>query len=209
MNPEELIAERARLVRPCLLLRERRRGSAPCGFWGGEPVLKPEPGPWRYWLTICCDWLAEHGVPLRGILSLYTNEEDCLSGVIVHDPNGRLPQRVKGGIRLFGHEGISFPPTEAFLQYGSPALQKCLQSENTSVPEWSFLEKEYQKHCPLYDSTDSTVALLGGWHHPWPDGDWQQLTKKRFVLWTFRNSEPWVEVWLNRSGKFEVLQRIT
>lgn len=206
---EHLLAEGERLARPCLLLSERRRGNAPSGFWGGEPVLKPPPGPWRYWLTIRCDWLSEHELPLRGILSLYTNEEDCVSGVVIHDPTGQLPQKVKGGVPLFGQEATSFPPVEAFLQYGSPAMKKCLRAEGSPIPEWNFLEKKYQDHCPLYDSTESTVAVLGGWHHPWPDGDWQPLTRKRFVLWTFRDSEPWVEVWLNRSGMFQVLQRIT
>lgn len=209
MDTNELLAEAERLERPCLVLTTRRNTGASFGFWGGEPVLKPVSGSWRYWLTIRCDWLSEQGLPLQGILSVYTNEDDCVSGMVVHDPKGELPQRVEGGIRLYGREEAAFPPIEAFLKFGSPALKKCLQPDSSPISEWDFLENEYMKHCPLYDSTDTVAAVVGGWHHPWPDGDWEQLNERRLVLWTFRDCEPWVEVWLNRSGRFQVLQRIT
>jgi hypothetical protein len=61
---------------------------------------------------------------------------------------------------------------------------------------------------PLYLSSD-LYAVLGGWHFPWPEGDWYDHLEDRFIGMTLRDSEPWVEVWLSRSGRFEVCERIT
>ena len=51
-------------------------------------------------------------------------------------------------------------------------------------------------------------AVLGGWHFPWPDGDWGELVERPLLAWTFEDSEPWVEVWGDGKG-FQVKQRIT
>lgn len=59
---------------------------------------------------------------------------------------------------------------------------------------------------PLY--SDQAAAVLGGWHFPWPDGDWEELVDKELVLWTLREAEPWVEVF--HDGKdFVVNVRLT
>jgi hypothetical protein len=63
-----------------------------------------------------------------------------------------------------------------------------------------------QSELPLYSG--GAHAVLGGWHFPWPDGDWEELIDHPLLVWTFEDSEPWVEVWGNEDG-FKVLQRIT
>ncbi len=64
----------------------------------------------------------------------------------------------------------------------------------------------WQSNCPLY--TNEAAAVLGGWHFPWPDGDWEELQNKPLLVWTIDDSEPWVEVWKEPNG-FRVIQRIT
>ena len=50
--------------------------------------------------------------------------------------------------------------------------------------------------------------MLGGWHMAWPEGDWDELIDKQLIVWTFAESEPWIEVWEDGS-RFRVIQRIT
>ena len=52
-------------------------------------------------------------------------------------------------------------------------------------------------------------AMLGGWHFPGQDDDWEELMDEHLMVLTFRDSEPWVEAWRLRTGEFKVLQRIT
>jgi len=52
------------------------------------------------------------------------------------------------------------------------------------------------------------VAVAGGWNMPWPDDDWNELIDLELVLWTFEESEPWVEVFFDGS-RYSVIQRIT
>ena len=52
-------------------------------------------------------------------------------------------------------------------------------------------------------------AVLGGWHVPMPDTDWHDLLDDQLMVFTLRNSEPWVEAWRKREGAFRVIQRIT
>jgi hypothetical protein len=51
-------------------------------------------------------------------------------------------------------------------------------------------------------------AVLGGWHVPWPDGDWLELVEHPLVVLTLAESEPWVEAFNTGQG-FRVIQRIS
>jgi hypothetical protein len=110
------------------------------------------------------------------------------------------------------------PPIEAIFRFGSESVQQWLRDHNWQ-PGWGYndnfgdpapakeYERLYQSECPLY-SSDGVFAMLGGWHFPWPDGDWQDLLDQSLLVWTFKESEPWVEVWNTAQG-FRVIQRIT
>jgi hypothetical protein len=41
------------------------------------------------------------------------------------------------------------------------------------------------------------------------DDDWHDLLDERLMVFTIRDSEPWVEAWRTRAGQFSVIQRIT
>ena len=54
-----------------------------------------------------------------------------------------------------------------------------------------------------------TSCRLGGWHFPWPDGDWFDLLTKTLLIWTFEGAEPWIEVWADQAGELHLIERIT
>jgi hypothetical protein len=79
-------------------------------------------------------------------------------------------------------------------------------NDNFPDPVAGEYERYYQSETPIY--FEGPYAQLGGWHIPWPDGDWAELLGYNLVIWTFRESEPWVEVW-ETDGAYKVIQRIT
>ncbi|HEY1377889.1 MAG TPA: hypothetical protein VGF55_13905 [Gemmataceae bacterium] len=93
------------------------------------------------------------------------------------------------GRALYAHAARSLPPPDALLA-----------DDDEAYIRW------WQLRCPLY--TGEAVAVLGGWHFPWPDGDWAELRERPLLVWTLDESEPWVEVWGAADG-FQVIQRIT
>jgi len=157
--------------------------------------------------------------PPTGVLSVYT-DEDGEGGAAVHDPDAKFSAKGKGTL-LFAHPGRCLPPIDAVFRFGSPAVQAWLK-QNKWKAEWGYndhfkdkkpvqdYQKNYQAICPLYGGLGGLKvhAVLGGWHFPWPDGDWSELVERQLLVWTFEDSEPWVEVWAE-GKKFEVKQRIT
>jgi hypothetical protein len=117
---------------------------------------------------------------------------------------------------LFGKPYESFPPVNAVFLLGSGAIGDYLKSHrwprneplNSNFPDPvpREYEKFWQTNCPVYQS--DLVAALGGWHFPWPEGDWYDLVDREFVCWTLHDSEPWVEVF-REGDDYTVYQRAT
>ena len=118
---------------------------------------------------------------------------------------------------LFAEPARSLPPIDAVFRFGSEAVHTWLR-ELGWQPDWGYnsnfkdgapvedYERLYQSECPLYSG--GAFAVLGGWHFPWPDGDWEELLSRPLLVWTLADSEPWVEVWDGADG-MQVIQRIT
>ncbi|MCI0638407.1 MAG: hypothetical protein L0Y72_23840 [Gemmataceae bacterium] len=226
MTAEAFREESYRLGRPCVWLREQGPEDDFAAVWGGPSQVSAPKGDYRHWLTIDCwsfkEFLHRKGVkigPPAGCLSIYTDDDG--GGVAVHDPKAKLNDKA-GGKKLFAHPGSNAPPIDAIFLLGSPAVQNWLKSMKWK-PEWGYnnnfkdkkpvekYEREFQKMCPIYGNGlhgMPVYAMLGGWHFPWPDGDWLKLVKRPLLVTTFEDSEPWVEVWGSGKG-FEVKQRIT
>lgn len=214
MTGEQLLAEGQRLARPCVYLR--RSGNDLAAIWGGEGIVPCGDGPYRHWLTIDTRYIPGARGQQPACMSVYTNEEDCESGVVAVDHASRLLGR-SDGLPLYAHADSSLPPLEAAFKLGSATVKDWLAG-NGWDPEWGyndnfadrkpvdFYEREYRRRLPLF--TGEAHAVLGGWHIPWPDGDWDDLVRKRLIVWTFEESEPWVEVWEEGQG-YVVIQRIT
>jgi hypothetical protein len=182
-----LTTDADRLARPCVLMRDSGPADCLAGIWGGPGIVPALSGPFRHWLSIDCRFLPPGLSPIFGILSVYTNEDDCVSGFVGYDPVASLA--ATAGRALYAHPAKSLPPPNAL----------CAEDNESYIRLW-------QSNCPMY--TGEAAAVLGGWHFPWPDGDWGDLQEQPLVVWTLYESEPWVEVW-GRPGAFRVMQRIT
>jgi hypothetical protein len=184
-QPDALPATARQLERECILLK--RTGTDLAAVWGGDGIVPPPPGPYRHWISVDARYLAS-GPGTAGVLSVYTNEDDCTSGITVYSQTAPLANHK--GEYLYAHVSRSLPPPDA-----SPEL------DNPSYTD------QWMDNCPIYDDKD-VVAVLGGWHFPWPDGDWEELRHRDLLVWTIAGSEPWVEVWRSEEGS-TVMQRIT
>lgn len=184
------IAQAHALARASVLLK--RDGDRFAAWWGGPGVVTAPDANHRHWLSIDCRFLPEGIGPDSGVLSVYTDEEDGESGFAVHDPQARLPRADSSadGEPLYAHPSRSLPPPDAFEDG---------HDDDAYLAHW-------QDHCPMY--ADDIVAVLGGWHFPWPDGDWEQNRERSLLAWTLGESEPWVEVW-GGGAAFQVMQRVT
>jgi hypothetical protein len=216
MTGTELIVEGERLARPCVLLAAEGGAKHFAAVWGGRGLVPAPPGPFRHWLTVDCRFLPQGTRPGEGCLSVYTNEEDCQTGEAVHEASAKL-RRTRAGQALYAQAGRSLPPIDGVFRFGSRGVRRWLGA-NGWRPDWGYndnfpdrgpakeYERLYQKECPLY--AGGVFAVLGGWHFPWPDGDWAERSDESLFVWTIEGSEPWVEVWKTASG-YRVIQRIT
>jgi hypothetical protein len=213
MTGDQLIAEGERLARPCVYLRAE--GDDFAALWGGAGVVSCGPGPYRHWLSIDLAHIPGGRGQHSGVLSIYTNEDDCKSGVAVSRSQD-LP-KTSDGLRLFAHPDVSFPPLDAVFRFGSAELKRRLAAHGWE-PGWGYndnfsdrriaqeYEGGYRRRVPLF--TGDTHAVLGGWHMPWPDDDGDALIDQHLIAWTFEDAEPWVEVWQQGRG-YRVIRRIT
>jgi len=193
MNIEEFTAEAERLARKATVLKFVGSGQ-PVGYWHGETDDE------KPWICVRDDnrWLT---VYLEGTSSAYT--------VRTHEP-------VMSSRPLYGNEATSLPPLDAIFLLGSTQIESYLHRHgwsredafNDNFPDDvpGKYERLYQSNCPIYQR--GIVAVCGGWHMPWPEGDFEELIGARLVVWTFEQAEPWVEVF-DDDGVFVVKQRIT
>lgn len=194
MTLSDFLAEANRLAKPCRHYRFASDGEPSSGYWhgvvAGELCLSIErAGKW---------------------LNVYLDEEHA-SGRVETSLGPILSERP-----LVRTSEISLPPIDAVFRFGSGAIDRYLDA-NGWKRDWAFnnnfkgaaaheYEQEWTKQCPLY--SDGVVAVEGGWNMPWPDDDWEDRLGLEFVLWTFEESEPWVEVFYNGSS-YSVIQRVT
>ena len=215
MTGEELLQIGRGLARPCIYLLGV--GEKLAAVWGGRGVAPPPEGL-RHLISLDRRWIPANLGRGSGCLSVYVDDEDCATGVAAVDESASLADRVSTGTRLYAKAAVSLPPIEAVFRFGPASVEQWLR-ENDWDPTWSYnpnfkdsetagvYERAYQDNCPLYQN--SCDAVIGGWHFPWPDGDWEDLLEQSLLLWTFREAEPWVELWSDPEGEYTVIQRIT
>jgi hypothetical protein len=191
---EELLSEATRLARPCGHLRFTSGTEPVCGYWHGLRA-----GELCASIERRSSWL-----------NVYLDEE-CQSGRVEVSTAPVLSERP-----LYRTDATSLPPIDAVFRFGSDAIDKYLKA-NGWERSWGFnnnfkgaaahdYEHHWAKQCPLYSG--GVVAVEGGWNVPWPEDDWEDLLSHELVLWTFEESEPWVEVFA-KGNEFLVFQRIT
>lgn len=192
MDLEQFVDEANRLARKATILKCEGSGN-PVGYWHGEQGDEP-------WISVFDDgrWVS---VYLEGISKGYTV---------------RTQEPVKSSRPLYAETMASLPPVDAVFLLGSSQIESYLNRHrwereygfNNNFPDSIPFEYErlYQKNCPIF--LQGIAAVCGGWHFPWPDGDFEKLIDARLVVWTLLESEPWIEVF-EEDGCFTVKQRIT
>ncbi|EMN5133992.1 hypothetical protein RVV79_007191 [Burkholderia contaminans] len=192
MTLEDFLIEARRLARPSHQYRFAEDGEPVTGYW--------------------------HGVE-AGALCLSVEREGTWLNVYLDadGASGRVKtatQPLRSERPLYRTDATSLPPIEAVFRFGSAAIDAYLDAHGWQR-DWGFnsnfkgiaahdYEREWMAQCPLY--TGGVVAVAGGWNMPWPDDD--ELIGLDLVLWTFEESEPWVEVFSD-GGRYSVIQRIT
>lgn len=185
--------EAEKLARPCVVYDTQPKGE-PAAYWHGTA-----PG-------LCVSLLHEQHW-LNVILS-----DDFVSGrveVSATPSESETP--------LFARMHKSLPPVDAVFSLGTDEVRDYLLQHdwprdepfNLNFPDpipGEYEKQDWQKNCPVYQGGIAMVS--GGWHMPWPDGDWYELVDCELIAWTLLDAEPWVEVFKQR-GEYAVKQRIT
>jgi hypothetical protein len=214
MTSEQLIAEGRRLERPCIFLKPHGNGPV-SAVWHERDKQEIDSSGHHCWLTVDARQIPLLEPSASGYLSIFTDEKRCQGGRVEVMP--AWPKR--GGTQLYAHVASVLPPLDAVFRQGSESVQIWLR-ENGWERGWRYndnfkdqlvakaYEKVFMTEFPLYFESD-TYAILGGWHLPGQDDDWEELIDEHLVVLTVRDSEPWVEAWHTSVGKFRVIQRIT
>lgn len=216
MTPEQLIEEGRNLQRPCVFLEPE--GSGPfAGIWYEYDDDEIESTGYRCWITV--DSRHVPGLPpsVNGYISVFTDEENSLGGRVEITPS--WPDRP--GTKLYARSVDVLPPIDAVFARGSEAVGEWIRShgwDRSTRFNLNFTDSDrvvsgayedlWQSEEPVFRD-DPPYAALGGWHRPGPDHDWFDLINEQLMVFTIRNSEPWVEAWRMRTGEFRVIHRIT
>ncbi len=211
MNIDALIKEGEKLSRPCVVLREGLLNEQTAGFWGGASFPSSVA---EHWISIDCSWLKYIGVNISGSLSVFHDSETD-KWFVSNDPKISFRDKVLNGIPLNGFIAASFPPLEALCLYGGDEIEKWIQSLGKLQTDFDELHdseigkaynREFQRRCPLY--TGQADAVIGGWHMMWPESNSYDEHGSQIYIWTFRDAEPWLEIW-NQNNKLMVIDRTT
>lgn len=213
MTIEDLIACGERLERPCLHLVEASHGAD--AVWGGKHrdlndsfdlILSLHPGLFE-----------KIGLKVSRSFALVTWKDS------EGDESGRAQpvksdhwKGVVGGEPLTWRESKSFPPFPALCLYGGEPIETWLREMGLSPWEYQKIEPEweqgynaaYQARTPLY-SAQNVYAQLGGLHALWPDDDYYLPREMKLLIWTFKDAEPWYEVFQTQTGNIVLKERIT
>ena len=212
MQSQDLVNTGWQLARPCINLHDALPSEPVIAVWGGDGIVPGPFGSYAHWISLDCRALPHASQLQIGWLSVYVTTDDFESGVVVVDPATVVTNYYNGGVALSGTRTHSFPPIDAVVQEAQVKAWLASQDIVHDPVHNAYFEDEgynqvYQEQCPIYSS--QSVAVIGGWHFPWPEGDWQKLQESTLLVWTFRDAEPWVEAWLMPDGSFQVFQHIT
>ena len=214
MTSEQLIEEGRKLQRPCAFLRPQVSGQV-AAIWHERDDDEIESTGHHCWLTVDARHIPGLPSSVAGYISVFTDEATCRGGRVEISPS--LPKRT--GISLYANAATVLPPIDAVFARGSEAIGAWIASHgwdrtdryNDNFPDAAVVreyERVWQDEFPIYSELD-IYAVLGGWHFPMADDDWHALLDDQLMVFTLRDSEPWVEAWRTKTGQFQVIQRIT
>lgn len=156
----------------------------------------------------------------NGILHILSNGYDYK---VSFEAKEQLRKTRSGETSLYGLNFVDVPELPLLLDQKSPCVKAIskpfanvgwkLKNDEylTSFPDQAAVKdfrNRYKKIHPIYDDSRSVYAQIGGFPITLPDGSALEQRKKKLVLRTYFDAEPWIEVFLNR-GKYKLESRIT
>ncbi|MBP9892239.1 MAG: hypothetical protein KBG84_10075 [Planctomycetes bacterium] len=216
----DLIAVAQRIARRAFVLYENPNAGPCAGFWCGRDIsLHGELAV--HFLTINAPGVLSSIAPAIPSLSLYTNGIDAKLHM---PPATELAALSQSAPKVYALPHLSMPPPWG-LEFvlgnkrpneRAPASSRILDTPVTHpdiVDALQRYEQFFFEHDPLYHHAHSelgdAIAMVGGWHHAWPDEDWETRLEDQLVITTLARAEPWIEVFRTRAGDWEVCTRIT
>ena len=112
------------------------------------------------------------------------------------------PEALRDFEPLHARTEVIFPSPEQLAAAATPALRKALAGGLRDA-----YNRHYQSTYPLY--TAQADFMLGGWPFEWPDERPAALVGAQFVGCSFRDAEPWWELWYTLEDTLEVVGRVT
>ena len=212
MDVATLVEQAELLSRPAVYLSPTHEGDQ-VGVWWGPSHGSGEHND-NCWLSLDCVLLPELGFS-KGALEVVWHAHSGTGSAAVAASVAQRPAALAHPLRAL--RGRSLPPIDALFRFGSDVIGRWLETcgwqrdwgYNDNFPDGlarQYLHLFEQEH-PLY--TDSAWVVVGGWHFPWPDGDWASRLQDRLVVTTYRDSEPWLEVWATTDDLLQVKARTT
>lgn len=224
---QRLIASAEKLQRPCFHLVEAKRGDAIVGYWRGHRSYLPRTFPpevtryveSQHLLSVEAQLWSELGLTLRNPFAfmLHTTGEGDDEPTPVPVVSGTLSSVTFGdAIPLTARRAQSFPPFPAVCLYGDENVAAWLREQGLERWEYeevppqaiSSFEDAWRARCPLFFNPP-IVAQIGGWHIRWPEDDFYIPREMELLAWTFRDAEPWYEIFLTPMRNVVVKARIT
>ena len=212
MTAEELIKEGRVLTRPSIYLTAEPSGPV-AAMWYPRDYEDYNRTRVQCWLTVDTRHIPDFLPSEQTFITVFSHERRPDDGRV--EITKTWPRQ--DGIPLYTHPMSLLPPIDVVFALGSPAIDAWLSShgckrtddflsslEDDAIREY---ERAWQAESPYF--AEQVYAVLGGWHMPWPEGDFNELLKDQLLIWTLQDPEPWVEVWRTAAGNFRVLQRIT
>ncbi len=226
MTISDLVASGERISRPCFLLHSQGAGS-PDGFWGGERADHPNTPSAQAIDITTLEHILTIDPNLLERLDLRFNEGPVSLYVARLRDGTEQPRTVTSagsvfseisfsGAPLYASLAQSFPPFPALCLYGDEVIERWLHSiglarhqyqEAEGHPLALEYEEEFVRRAPLYSG--EIDAVVGGWHMMWPEDDFFLPLEMRLLVSTFRDAEPYWEIWRSPVGNIHVREHIT
>jgi hypothetical protein len=217
MNEYEFWGDGLAISRPAIHLKTAQVDNAPLvGVWGGMGWNQQD-GDRRHWLTV--DLSHHPNYSLVGYLSIYERKvwKPTWFRIEYIGITTRSFDEIQGKL-LYGYQADILPPVHALYRFGSASVRQWLTDmdwysshgtygNHDAKPIIDFYERKLAENMPFFLS--GIHASLGGWSLPWTDDDWDDLQEHQYILCTYENAEPWVEVWKRPDGTFYEIERIT
>lgn len=212
MATDGLFAIGNKLARPCLYFSEAAQGEAVVGVWGGQLASRLAGKRRAHWVSVSCDWLREQGFPIEGWLSIYTSSAAESEWQAITTQEGHPPADAAGGVALAARAGVALPHLDAIEAYLGTTINALVQDGRIGREDVATYDKHWWAN-----TFNMAWLTLGGWRIPWPEDepDDDPLSREFYegerslLLRTFRDAEPWVEVWGGTNGYLEAIPRIT